>query len=113
MIDRYYAIGDVFASASRSETQGLTYVEAMASGLCVCAVNDACLAGVIDDGISGVLTEDSDEALYIGLLRAFSREGHYIRRTAAQYAAPFSTEAFAGKVEACYEKAIAVVKGVG
>lgn len=37
-IDRYYAMGDVFCSASHSETQGLTYVEAMASGLCVCAV---------------------------------------------------------------------------
>lgn len=105
-IDKYYAIGDVFASASRSETQGLTYVEAMASGLCVCAVNDACLSGVIDDGISGVLTGDSDEDLYIGLLRAFSEEGRQIASTAANYAAPFGTEAFAEKVERCYEKAI-------
>lgn len=106
-IDQYYAIGDVFVSASRSETQGLTYVEAMASGLCVCAVNDSCLNGVIEDGISGILTEDSDEALLDGLLRAFSDEGRIIARDAAWYAAPFSTEAFAAKVEACYEKALA------
>lgn len=112
-IDRYYAIGDVFASASRSETQGLTYVEAMASGLCVCAVNDACLSGVIDDGISGVLTEDSDEALYVGLLRAFSEEGRQIAKVAAGYAAPFGTEAFAEKVERCYERAIATARGNG
>ena len=112
-IDRYYAIGDVFASASRSETQGLTYVEAMASGLCVCAVNDACLNGVIDDGISGVLTQDSDEDLYVGLLRAFSEEGQRIARKAAQYAAPFGTQAFAARVEACYEKAIAASKRQG
>lgn len=109
-IDRYYAIGDVFVSASRSETQGLTYVEAMASGLCVCAVNDACLSGVIEDGVSGVLTEDSDEALYVGLLRAFSGEGRDIRKTAAQHAAPFGTQAFAQKVERCYKKAIAACK---
>ena len=43
IIDQYYALGDVFVRASHSETQGLTYIEAMASGLCVCAVNDACL----------------------------------------------------------------------
>lgn len=54
-IDRYYAMGDVFCSASHSETQGLTYVEAMASGLCVCAVNDPCLDGVVEDGVSGIL----------------------------------------------------------
>ena len=106
-IDQYYAIGDVFASASRSETQGLTYVEAMASGLCVCAVNDACLDGVIEDGVSGILTEDSDEALLAGLMRAFSEEGKRIAQNAPSCAAPFSTEAFAAKVEACYEKAVA------
>ena len=105
-IDRYYAIGDVFASASRSETQGLTYVEAMASGLCVCAVNDACLSGVIEDGVSGVLTEDDDESFYIGLLRAFSEEGRYIRKTAASYAAPFGE-----KVEHCYNLAIKAAHG--
>ena len=72
-IDSYYTLGDVFVSASRSETQGLTYIEAMASGLCVCAVNDACLDGVIRDGVSGILTGSDDEALLKGLLRAFSQ----------------------------------------
>lgn len=105
-IDRYYAIGDVFASASRSETQGLTYIEAMASGLCVCAVRDACLDGVIEDGVSGILTEDSDEGLLAGLARAFSDEGRRIAENAPAHAAPFGTEAFAAKVEVCYEQAI-------
>ena len=109
-IDQYYAIGDVFVSASHSETQGLTYVEAMASGLCVCAVNDACLSGVIQDGVSGILTGDEDEALLSGLLRAFSDEGREIARHAAEYAAPFGTEAFAVRVEKCYETAIAEAK---
>ena len=109
-IDSYYAMGDVFVSASRSETQGLTYVEAMASGLCVCAVFDECLRGVIEDGVSGILTDDTDEALLEGLLRAFSDEGAKIAAAAPAYAAPFSTEAFAEKVEACYLRAIADVK---
>lgn len=105
-IDQYYAIGDVFVSASHSETQGLTYVEAMASGLCVCAVNDPCLNGVIEDGVSGILTGDEDEALLAGLLRAFSGEGRKIAAHAAEYAVPFGTEAFAARVEACYETAL-------
>ena len=109
-IDQYYAIGDVFVSASHSETQGLTYVEAMASGLCVCAVNDECLRGVIQDGVSGILTGDEDEALLAGLLRAFSDEGRQIARHAAKYAEPFGTEAFAARVEKCYETAIADAK---
>lgn len=106
-IDQYYAIGDVFVSASHSETQGLTYVEAMASGLCVCAVNDACLSGVIQDGVSGILTGDDDDALLSGLLRAFSDEGRKIAGQAARYAEPFGTKAFAAKVEKCYETALA------
>ena len=96
----------MFCSASHSETQGLTYVEAMASGLCVCAVNDACLNGVIEDGVSGILSGDSDDELLAALIRAFGEEGRRIAKTAAQYAAPFSTEGFAEKVEACYMKAI-------
>jgi len=105
-IDSYYAMGDVFVSASRSETQGLTYVEAMASGLCVCAVFDECLRGVIEDGVSGILTEETDEALLDGLLRAFSDEGPRIAAAAPAHAAPFSTETFAERIEACYLRAI-------
>jgi len=106
-IDRYYAMGDVFVSASRSETQGLTYVEAMASGLCVCAVNDSCLDGVIHDGVSGILTEEDDESLLAGLMRAFSDEGRRIAQSAPEYAKPYGTEAFAIKMEKCYETALA------
>ena len=110
IIDQYYAMGDVFVSASRSETQGLTYIEAMASGLCVCAVNDPCLDGVIHDGVSGILTEEDDESLLAGLIRAFSDEGRDIAAHAAEHAAPFGTEAFAIKMEQCYERAIAEAK---
>ena len=105
-IDRWYAMGDVFCSASHSETQGLTYIEAMAAGLCVCAVDDPCLAGVVRDGESGVLTAASDEALASGLIRAFGGEGQHIAARAPQFALPFGAAHFAKRVEACYERAV-------
>lgn len=52
-VSKYYHIGDVFVSASTSETQGLTYIEALSAGLpCVCR-RDAALNGVITDGVNG------------------------------------------------------------
>lgn len=106
-IDRYYAIGDVFASASHSETQGLTYLEAMASGLCVCAVKDPCLYGVIEDGINGILTGDSDEEFLHGLTISFSFMGKSAGQRAAGTAVRYSVAPFAQKVLDCYTKAVA------
>ena len=106
-IDRYYAIGDVFVSASHSETQGLTYIEAAASGLCVCAVDDPCLLGVFRDGVSAVLSGDSDEQLLESLMLSFSPVGGRIRRNAVEAARPYSTEQFAQRVENCYLTALA------
>ena len=110
-IDRYYAIGDVFVSASHSETQGLTYIEAAASGLCVCAVNDPCLLGVFEDGVSAVLSGETDEQLLESLVLSFSPVGTRIRRNAVTAAEPYSTEQFAKRVEACYQAAIEAHNG--
>jgi len=52
-IGLYYQLGDVFLSASQSETQGLTYIEAMAAGLPVIAKADPCLDGILKNGVEG------------------------------------------------------------
>lgn len=57
----YYAAGDVFVSASKSETQGLTYIEAMAAGLPLLCREDPCLAEVIEDGVNGLTYTDSGD----------------------------------------------------
>ena len=44
-IMHYYQLADVFVSASTSETQGLTYIEALACGVPVLAKKDPCLGG--------------------------------------------------------------------
>jgi 1,2-diacylglycerol 3-alpha-glucosyltransferase len=62
-IHKYYKLGDVFVSASRSETQGLTYLEALASGLPAVCKEDSCLKKVIIDGYDGFVYNNSNEYL--------------------------------------------------
>ena len=57
----YYLAGDIFINASLSETQGLTYLEAMACGLPVLCRDDPCLDGVIVNGENGFVYETKEE----------------------------------------------------
>jgi len=57
----YYALGSAFISASLTETQGLTYMEAMAAHLFVLGRFDHNLLDVISEGKTGYFFEDSDE----------------------------------------------------
>ena len=52
-VPRYYALGDVFVSASTSEAQGLTYIEAMAAGLPLLCHADPCLDALVREGETG------------------------------------------------------------
>ncbi len=52
-IGGYYQIGDIFVNASSSETQGLTYFEALANGIPVICRKDECLANVVINGVNG------------------------------------------------------------
>ena len=57
----YYLAGDIFINASLSDTQGLTYLEAMACGLPVLCRYDPCLDGVIVNGENGFVYETKEE----------------------------------------------------
>jgi 1,2-diacylglycerol 3-alpha-glucosyltransferase len=57
----YYAISDVFATASVSETQGLTVIEAMSSGLPVVAAHDKAFDGVVIDDLNGKFFKNKRE----------------------------------------------------
>ena len=52
-VQNYYQLGDIFVSASTSETQGLTYIEAAANGLPLLCRQDPCLTDVIRQGENG------------------------------------------------------------
>ena len=105
LVRQYYALGDIFVCASTSETQGLTYVEALSCGLPLVCRNDAALDGVISNGLGGYRYENCGEFCnYISrildnpiLQKAMCDENLSI-------AYKFSKEQFAENISALYER---------
>lgn len=102
-IARMYQLGDVFVSASVTETQGLTFAEAMAAALPVVAMEDESIAGFVRDGYNGRLFHNSEEltnALYDLLSNADSRKE--MSQNALHSIKPLSAETFGLNAEAFY-----------
>ncbi len=57
----YYRCSDIFLSASTSETQGLTFMEAMASYIPIFCRFDNNLVGVIENYVTGFFFSDDNE----------------------------------------------------
>ena len=60
-IHEYYQLASVFVSASNTETQGLTLLEAMAAGVPVVALDDEAFRDVVVDDLNGYLFKDDKE----------------------------------------------------
>ena len=103
----YYQLGDVFVTASKSETQGLTVVEAISSSLPIVAVkDDSFISSVIDDFNGYVFT--SDEKYIESILKLYENNDIYNRLSNKSriLSSDFSSEYFALKVLKVYETAI-------
>ena len=103
-IGKYYQLGDIYISASSSETQGLTFVEAMAGGIPVIAKKDPCLDGLIENGVSGITFED-DSLLADIIFSAFEDKSKLaeISENAMRSADKYSAHTFGRSVLALYE----------
>lgn len=111
MIGIYYQLGDVFVSASQSESQGLTYIEAMASGLPVVAKADRCLDGVLQNDVNGYAFHDKDDfAQALDCILYDDGQKDRLSLGAVESTAKFSAEHFAYMVEALYKNVIAAHK---
>ncbi len=102
-IAAYYRLGDIFLSASQSETQGLTYIEALASGLPAVCRRDDCLNDVITNGKNGGQYTDFKE--FSELIRTFLFNDELYKsmsENAVQTAQKYSAEKFAKDVETVY-----------
>ena len=102
-IPAYYACADCFVSASLTETQGMTYIEALASGLPAVCRRDDCLNDVITNGKNGGQYTDFKE--FSELIRTFLFNDELYKsmsENAVQTAQKYSAEKFAKDVETVY-----------
>ena len=60
-IPLYYNIANIFVTASHTETQGLTIVEAMAASIPVVALDDESFRNTVIDGLTGYLFKNKKE----------------------------------------------------
>lgn len=106
-VQEYYQLGDVFVSASTSETQGLTYIEAAANGLPLLCRQDSCLADVIEQGENGF--EYACEQEFLDALAVISNDPGW-RASAGKrseiIAAKFDKATFGNAIEEVYESVL-------
>lgn len=97
--------GDVFAFASRTETQGLVVAEALACGLPVVAVRAGGVAEVVEDGRSGLLVDADAAALGVAVARVLEDASlrQALRDGARARATHFSSDQVARRLLALYQ----------
>lgn len=107
-VGHYYQAGDLFVSASTSETQGMTYAEALAGGIPLLCRRDDCLEQVVTDGENGWQYDDRED--FFGRIREWkgmSKDAKgRMQDKAGGSAEKFSSGNFVGRVEKIYEQQI-------
>ncbi len=99
----YYRLGDLFVTASTSETQGLTYFEALAAGVPVLCRRDPCVDGVVEDDVNGWQYEDAKSfGRYLSAFCGDAALRERMSREAQLSSERFSAEAFGAAVAALY-----------
>lgn len=106
-VARFYHLGNVFVSASSSETQGLTYIEAMACGLPLLCLEDPCLESVLISGHNGFYFKNADE--FVRYCCELFESKHILKemgQNALASATNFSKETFAAHIAQLYMETI-------
>lgn len=103
-VAKYYQAGDLFVSASTSETQGLTYVEALAAGIPLLCREDPCLDQVVQEDTNGWTYTDeiSFETSLSTWQQMLPDEKEWMRREAESSSEAFSSKTFGDKIEKIY-----------
>lgn len=100
-VARYFAAADVFALPTTYEPFGIVVVEAMACGVPVVVSALAGASSAIEDGVSGILLPDPQDAaaLAAGIKRALSAEGAAIGAAAAAAIAGYEWNAILARAD--------------
>lgn len=106
-VPKYYNIGDVFVNASVTETQGLTFTEAMAAKLPIVAKYAPNLSEFIINNENGILVKrDSDFSKSIISILANPSLKEKLVENGYETAKQYSVEEFGDKLEMVYEEVI-------
>lgn len=103
----YYKMAEIFVTASISETQGLTYIEALSSGCPVVCKYDPCIDGVIEQGKNGFSYKEKWEFPYY--INRILRDAHLkdkMSKEAIIKANQYSSSTFANAVLDKYSRII-------
>lgn len=106
-VPKYYAACDVFVTASTSETQGLTVLEAMAASKPVVAIKDESFELVIDNGKDGLLFKNEKE--YVECIYKLYKDKKFyneIKVAARKKSNLYSSDMYAKNVLKIYNKVI-------
>ena len=100
---KYYHIADIFVSASTCETQGITYMEALASSLPLVCRYEEVLDNVIENGYNSFTYTDEEEYIK-SIIEILEMDEEYaqLKNNAFKSSLKFSKEIFANNVEKVY-----------
>jgi len=102
-IGLYYNMSDIYATASTSETQGLTYIEAMASKIPVAVKNDASFLNYVRNNETGYVFDKNENAVdVIAYALTHPQEAKRVAERGYEAIQPLSAEVFALKLEEVY-----------
>ena len=104
----YYHLADIYTSASITETQGLTFMEAMAAGNIVLARFDSNLTGTIVNGQTGFFFTDDDSFVnqVENILSLSKEEKENIINEAYKIVDRYSIDRFYENIMRVYKRAI-------
>lgn len=106
-VPNYYAISNIFVTASVTETQGLTVIEAMASSLPVVCTNDEAFKETVIDDLNGKIFKTEQEYIKHVTMLLKDKETYQIMRKQARITAEsHSLKYYAEKILDVYECAI-------
>lgn len=106
-VPKYYALSDVFTTASTTETQGLTVIEAMGASKVVVAIDDDSFKNVITDKKDGLLF--TDDKTYVNLIYEMYKnkdKRRQIQKEARKTADKYSPVNYASQVASIYNKVL-------
>lgn len=115
-LSQYYSRCAVYASASRYESFGLTFVEAMGHGKPVVGCRGGAIPELIEPEVTGLLVPPNDPEAFAAALVRLLRDPALRRRLGAmgrlRAAERYTSERMAERIEAFYRATIAQAKSV-